>query len=135
MIPFYLCTAHGGTITTIDDPAVVNDGCAANGSGGTAFTANLRPGPLRPGVVTFGKLRRLVQRIVHDGDVTVSVMPIRDGQEAAAIERTLEAGDAAQVVIPMNETGREFMIDITLSAWTAECGVSDAEMYLIPRGG
>ena len=133
MIPFYLVQAVGGKVLTIDDRAVVKDLAALAGTGGNSYTPTLVIGPQK---LTSGwsRMRRLVQRVPHDGAVTVTLTPIRDGQESGnVITRALDSTDVPTVTLPMAETGTEFQAQIELSAFDADCGLGEAELWVIPR--
>ena len=135
MIPFFLVQAHGGKVLTIDDRSVQTDLAALAGTGGTEFAPTLLSAPVHgQGAGGYAKLRRLVQRVPHDGDVTVEVTPYRDGQESGnAITRTLGPEDSPIVTVPMSETGTEFQWRITLSDFNADCGLGEGELWVVPR--
>lgn len=135
MIPFILCQAHGGKLITIDDRAVVTDLAAANGSGGTAYSPTLRTAPVRGGGLVRGKLRAIRQRVPHDGACTVAIAVVTNGSAGAPLSRAIALTGSPVVEIPAANSGEEFQLDITLSAFDADCGLSDAELFIIPQHG
>lgn len=135
MIPFFVLEAHGGRVLTIDDPAVTKDQADIDGVGGNDYEPQALVAPFEPGSKQFGRIRRMIQRVPHDGDVTVRLAVVHDGQESVEMERTLESGDPAYAVFPLSETGRAFSLLFTFADWTADCGLADGQLIAVPRQG
>lgn len=135
MIPLYGVQAHGGKIISLDDPAVVKDLAAADGSGGNAYVGYVLSTQL-PGSVPGGysRFRRLQQRVPHDGGVTVTITPWRDGQDTGQeIERELEVADNPVVIAHVSVTGSDFQVKIALSDFDAPAALGEAAVTIIPR--
>lgn len=133
MIPFYAALAGSGKILSFDDPAVVKDDAALNGSGGTAYAPFLvsAPASLKGG---WGTLRRLDQRVAHDGAVTFKARAQRDGNDTGQeITRVIALSDQSQVEAPFFATGSEFAVRLELSAFTAPAALGPATLWVVPR--
>lgn len=133
MIPLYGAMAHGGKIISLDDPSVVKDGAALNGSGGSAYAPYIVPAPIGAGG-GWATLRRADLRVAHDGAVTVTVTPRKDGQDTGnIITRVLSVSDQPEVEVPFFEGGSEFHMTIALSAFTAPAALGPATIWVVPR--
>lgn len=131
-IPLYGAASSGGVIYSMDDSAVVKDGAALAGTGGTAYTGTLKSGGLLG--AGYGTLRKIQQHVPHNGAVTVTVTPFRDGNELAQpIARTLATGDAGYVVAPFLAAGTEVQVQVALSAFDAPAELGAAEITVIRR--
>lgn len=134
-IPLYAAQAHGGKIISLDDQTVVKDLASAAGAGGNSYVAYVLS-TLLPGSVVGGwsRLRRFVQRIIHDGAVTVAVTPWRDGSDTGqTIERDLETGDNPTVVADLAATGGVFQVKVELSDFDAPASLGEGAVTIIPR--
>jgi len=132
-IPLFAASASGGVITSMDDSAVVKDGAALAGTGGTAYAPTLKSGLIAPGQ-GYGTLRRLLQHVPHDGAVTVTVTAFRDGQEVGGpITRTLAAGDVGRAVAPLLASGNAFQVQVALSSFDAPAELGAAEVTVVGR--
>lgn len=134
-IPTFGVQAHGGKIISLDDQSVVKDLAALAGTGGNAYAPYMVSGVIAPGSVGgYARLRRLQQRVPHDGAVTVTVTPWRGGQDTGqTITRDLAIGDNPTVVTPFDVTGSVFQFKVVLSAFDAEASVGAGEFVAIPR--
>lgn len=134
-IPLYGCTAHGGKIIALDDEAVVRDLAADDGSGGVAFTPYLVSAPIDGGQAGgYARLRRVVQDVEHDGAVTLSVTPVRDGQETGqTIVRPLDAGDHPVITLPFAAGATRFQVRVELADFDAAAELGKAELWIVPR--
>lgn len=134
-IPLYAAQAHGGKLIELDAQSVVKDLAAADGTGGNAYAAFVLGALVDDGHAGgFGHLRRIIQRVTHDGAVTVKVTPYRDGNETGqVIQRTLGASDNPTVVAPVNQSGSTFQIRLELSAFDAVAALGSGEFTIIPR--
>lgn len=131
-IPLYAAQAHGGAILSLDDPAVVKDLAAAAGTGGNSYTPYLLTVPF--GSVGYGTLRRVVQSVPHEGAVTVTVTPWRDGQETAqTISRTLAVGETEIVTAPLQAQGSAFQVAVTLDTFDAPASLGMVEATVLSR--
>jgi hypothetical protein len=134
MIPFYGFQAVGGKIFSLDDPAVVKDSAALDGTGGTAFVPFYVTNSLRLGrLAAYYKLRRLVQQVAHTGAVTVRFTAIRDGGESTVISRTLGVGEAPLMIVPLNDPGSDFQVKVEVTSYDAAVQFSGAEFYPVER--
>lgn len=125
-IPFYGCEAHGGRILALDDASTVEDT-------GTAYEAYAISTEYGTGG-GFLRLRRIVQAVHHEGAVTVTVTPYRDGNEGGpAIERVLAIGANPIVQAPAAVGGTRFQVKIALSAFDAPAELGLAELWVVPR--
>lgn len=134
-IPLYGVQAHGGKILSLDDPAVVKDLAALNGSGGNAYAGRFRSTPL-PGSTVLGwsRFRRFIQRVFHLGAATLKVTPYRDEQPTGqTITRVLAVSDIGVVTAPLAATGSAFQVEVEVSGFTAEVQLGDAEAWIVPR--
>lgn len=134
-IEFYAAEAHGGNIISLDDQSVVRDLAALAGTGGTAYVGYLLGVLVDDGAPGgYARFRRVVQRVPHDGAVTVTVTPYRDGAETGqTIERILGASDNPMVTAPFAISGSVFQHKVTLSAFDAPAAIGVAEFTIIPR--
>lgn len=134
-IPLFGAQAHGGKIISLDDQSVVKDRAALAGTGGSSYA----PYVLSTLVVGrdlggYARLRRLVQRVPHDGGVVVKVTPWRDGADTGrTITRTLVAADNPTVVAPLSETGSAFQVKIELSSFDAPASLGSGALTINPR--
>ena len=134
-IPMYAVEAHSGNIISIDDDTVVKDQAALNGSGGSAFVAFLKSvvfdQELDGG---YSRFRRAVQHVHADGAVTIDFVPYRDQNESgSSIQQTLAVGDSAIVTANLNESGTNFNVKVSLSAFDAKVELGKAEQFVVPR--
>lgn len=134
-LPCYSAQAHGGKIISLDDPAVVKDLAALNGTGGNAYVGYVLSTMLPDGSPTgYGTLRRVTQRVAHDGAVTVKVTPWRDGQDTGqTITRALAIGDNPTVVAALAATGSVFQVKWELSAFDAPARLGSGEVTIVDR--
>jgi hypothetical protein len=134
-IPVYAAQAHGGKIISVDDPAVVKDLAALDGTGGNSYAGYVLSTYLRgTDPVGYGTFRRLIQRVPHDGAVRVEVTPWRDGQDTGqTITRDLAVGDNPTVVAPASVTGGVFQVKVRLSNFDAPARLGEAEYVVIQR--
>lgn len=134
-IPLFGAQAHGGKIISLDDPAVVKDLANLDGTGGNAYAPYLVSGVVSgDGPGGYGTFRRLIQRVPHDGAVTVKLTPRRDGQDTGqTITRPLAGGDNPTVVAPFSVTGSVFQFKIELSAFDAPASLGSGELTIIRR--
>jgi hypothetical protein len=135
MIPLFGCLAHGGKIVQLDDDSVVKDLAAADGTGGTAFSPFLLSSPFDGGNEGgYSRLRKMVQDVEHEGAVTVTVTPYRDGSETGqTITRTLAASDNPIVTAPLAVGATRFQVKVALSAFTARVELGKAQLWVVPR--
>lgn len=134
-IPLYAAMAHGGKIVSLDDQSVMKDLAALAGTGGTAFTAYIVSTEYAtPKAGGYGKLRRAIQRVPHDGSVSVAVTPWRDGSDTGqTITKSLGPSDNRSVVAPLNVTGSSFQIKVALSTFDAAAALGAGELTLIRK--
>ena len=134
MIPFYAFEAVGARIFSLDDPAVVKDSAALDGTGGTAFVPFYVTSEIRVANGSgWNKLRRIMQRLAHDGTLTARVTGIRDGGEGSMVTRTLAIGAAGFLNVPMNEGGSGFQFKVELTAYSAKVAFSGADVYVVAK--
>lgn len=134
MIPLYAAIAGTGKIYSLDDPTVVKDGAALNGSGGTAFVPYAISTSLNVRfALGMNRVRRFMQRVAHDGPATVRVTVIRDGRESVPITRALGIGDAGVVNAPLADGGSDLQIKLELTAYDAPVAFGDSEAYVVNR--
>src|SRR6266851_9033489 len=130
MIPLYGCIAGSGKIYSLDDPLVVKDIAALDGSGGTAFVPYLISTPF--GIqfdLGYNRLRRFQQRIAHSGAVSVKITGVRDGQESGLpVTRALTIADIGVVNAPLGDAGSDFQIKLELSAYDAPAALGNSEV-------
>lgn len=134
-LPIYACVAHGGTIITMDDEAVVADLAAENGSGGTAYDAYIVSSPF-DGEMDGGysKLRRVTQHVHADGAVDVEITPYRDGSPTGqTITRSLATGDNPVVVAPLSSPGTTHQVKVNLTGFDAAVELGKSQQYLVPK--
>lgn len=132
MIGLYGAQAHGGNIISLDDQSVERDLADADGSGGNAYTSYVRSQPFMG--AAWSTLRRLFQRVIHEGDVTITGTPIRDEQESVqTIERELAIGGDTWVTIPMAEHGTVFQVQVGVSDFDAPVEIGAGEVAIVPR--
>lgn len=134
MIPLYGGQAGGGKIYSLDDPNVVTDGAALDGTGGTAFVPFLVSTSLL-GALTLGfnALRRFFQRVAHDGTATFRFTPFRDGQQSGTgISRTVLLSDPGPINVPLNEPGSDFHMKIEVLTYSAPVALGDAGFIIVP---
>lgn len=132
-IPLYGAMAHGGKIFSLDDPTVVKDMASSSGSGGNTYTPELLSSPFDAGMA-YGRLRRLVQQVRHDGTATLTFTPHRDGMETGqTISRSLAVGDSPHVTVPFAVDASEFQVAIAVTAMSAPVELGSGEVALIPR--
>lgn len=120
---------------SLDDQTVVKDLAALDGTGGNAYAPFLLGAlfALSAGVA-YEKLRQVIQRVPHDGLVTVKVTPWRDGQDTGqVITRVLTPDDNPTVVAPLNATGSLFQIKVELSAFDAPASLGAGSITAIQR--
>lgn len=134
-IPLYAAQAHGGKIYSLDDQSVVKDLAALAGTGGNAYAPYLVTAAIAPmGVGGFAKLRKIVQRVPHDGAVTVAVRPYRDGSDTGqTISRTLASNDNPTVTAPVASTGSTFQFRFDLSTFSAVAALGAGEYGAEPK--
>lgn len=134
-IPLFGLQAGGGKVYSLDDPGVVKDGAALDGSGGTAYAPFLVSQPFAiQADLGYNRLRRFLQRVAHAGSCTLTVVGLRDGQESAvAIVRTLTTADIGVVNVPLGEAGSDFQLKITVSAFTAETALGNSQVFIVPK--
>lgn len=134
-IPTYGATAHGGKIISLDDQSVVKDLADATGTGGNAYIGYFLSGLFAVGGgQAYDKLRRMTQRVPHDGTVTVTVTPWRDGLDTGqTITRTLTPDDNPVIVVPLAVTGSHFQLRIALSSFDAPASLGSGSFRSIPR--
>ena len=127
MIPLYGVTAHGGKILQLDDESVYADQQEP-------YTPYLVSTNIDVGAGGYGRLRRVVQNVIHTGQVTVEITPYRDGMESGAtIARDLSIGENGTVDAPMAVGATRFGVKIALSLFDAAVELGKAELYVIPR--
>lgn len=127
MIPLMGCSAHGGKLIVLDDESVVEDQ-------GSAYTPYLVSTDVDAGAGGFARLRRFVMALDHNGAVTATITPYKDGQESGpAIERVLAIGANPMVDAPMAVGANRFAVKIVLSDFDAAAEIGKAEMHVIPR--
>jgi hypothetical protein len=136
-LPLFAVQAHGGKLISLDDAAVVKDLAALDGTGGNAYAPYVVSGVVSGGGPGgYGTFRRVIQRVPHDGAVTVKVTPWRDGQDTGqTITRTLAAGANPTVVAPLSVTGSVFQFKVELSAFDAPASLGAGELTIIQRRG
>lgn len=136
-ILLYGCLAHGGKLVSLDDSAVVKDLAGADGSGGNSFAPYAVSQPLPPERLGgYAHFRRMVQRVPHDGAVTVKVTPWRDGADTGQqITRALSSMDQPVVDAPLSVTGSVFQVRVELSAFDAPASLGAGEYTIHPRRG
>lgn len=124
--------AGGGKIIQLDDQALVKDLAALAGTGGNSYTAFVLSGAFTD--AAYGKLRRLTQSVPHDGAVTVTVTPWRDGQDTGqTMSRPLAIADNPTVVVPLSVTGDNFQLYVALSGFDAPASLGAGEIATVPR--
>jgi hypothetical protein len=134
MIPLYGFQAVGGKIYQLDDPSVVKDGCAADGTGGTAFVPFYTTRELRLTISGYVKLRRLIQKVDHaGGSATLQLTAIRDGGDGTVISRTLGPSDPSSASFPLNDPGSDLQVKVELTSYDVPVAFSDAEFYAVVR--
>jgi hypothetical protein len=135
MIPLFGCQAHGGKIVQLDDDSVFTDLAAADGTGGTAFSPFMLSNPFDAGNEGgYSRLRRMVQTIEHEGAVTVTITPYRDGAETGqTITRTLASSDTPIVTAPLAVGATRFQVKVTVSAFDALVELGKAQLWLVAR--
>lgn len=133
-IPLWGAQAAGGKLVTLDDDAVVKDLTALAGTGGNSYSPYLITAPVGQGKgAGYAKVRRIVQRVPHDGAVTVTVTPWVDGADTGqTITRTLAASDNATVTAPLAKLGGVFAFKITLAAFDAPASLGSGDFTIIP---
>lgn len=135
MIPFYGCIAGTGKIYSLDDPLVVKDVTALDGSGGVAFSPYLISTPL--GIqfdLGYNRLRRFLQRLAHGGAVTTKITGIRDGQESGLpVTRALTVSDIGIINAPLGDAGSDFQIKLELSAYDASVALGNSDVYVVGK--
>ncbi len=134
-IPFYGVEANSGQVITLDDEAVVKDQASLAGSGGNAYVCFVLSTIFDQGLDGgYSRFRRAVQHLHADGVATIDITPYRDQQETGAtIQKTLAVGDNPVVIAPMAETGTNFQVKASVSAFTAAAELGKAQQYVIPR--
>jgi len=135
VIPLYGFQAVGGKVYSLDDPAVVKDGAALDGTGGTSYTPFVICTPLAiQSDLGYNRLRRLLQRVAHAGSCTLVVTGLRDGVESGVqITRTLGVGDIGVVNVPLGDAGSDFQLKIVLSAFSAETALGNSQVFIVPK--
>jgi hypothetical protein len=129
MIPLYGCSAHSGKILQLDDESVFSDQ-------GNAYAPYIISTPIGVGVAGYGRFRRFVQAVPHEGEVTVTVTPYRDGAESGpAIVRPLAIAAAPYADAPMAAGATQFQIRVALSAFTAAAELGRAELHIVAHRG
>lgn len=131
----YGCQAHGGKLISLDDQAVVRDLAAANGTGGNTYDPYLVTHVLPMALVgAYGHFRQVVQRVPHDGAVTVKITPWRDGADTGqVITRVLASMDNPTVTAPLSATGSVFQFKVALSAFDAPASLGSGDYTVNPR--
>ncbi len=134
-LPLYGCEAHSGQIITLDDEAVVKDQAALAGTGGSAYAPFILSTIYDRGLDGgYSRFRRSVQHVHAVGAVTVVMTPYRDQQESGnTISDTLAVGANPVVVAPVSESGTNFQVKHTLSAFDAAVELGKAQQYVVPR--
>lgn len=135
MIPLYGLQAGGGKVYSLDDPGVVKDGCALDGSGGTAFTPFILTQPFAVHAdLGYNKLRRFLQRVAHAGACTFIVTGVKDGRESTvAVVRPLTANDVGIINVPLGESGSDFQLKIVLTGFDAETALGNSQVFIVPK--
>lgn len=134
-IPIYGCRAEGGVILKLDDEGVVRDGAAANGTGGTAYTARFTTETFDNGLSGgYSRFRRFVQHVHPDSDVDVDITPVRDGSATGqTLSRDIAVGGNGVLVAPLDVGGTEFQVEVVVSEFAAPVEVGESEQYVVPR--
>lgn len=134
-ISIFGAQAEGGQLISLDDQSVVKDLASSAGVGGNTFTCFLLSA--LTGLETvgrFAKLRRMIQRVTHDGAVTVAVTPWRNGEDTGqTITRVLTSLSRPLIVVPLAATGDAFQFRIVVSGFDAAAALGSAEFTLIER--
>ena len=134
-IPVYGVEAHTGQIITLDDEAVVKDQASEAGVGGDSYTPYFVSTVFDAGRDGgYSKFRRVVQHVHPDGTVTVDVTPYRDQQDTGnTIQRVIATGGNPIVIAPVNESGTNFQVKVSLSAFDAAAEFGKGLHYVLPR--
>ena len=134
-IPLYGVEAHSGQVLTLDDEAVMKDQASLAGAGGNAYAPFILSTIFDVGLDSgYSTLRRAVQHVHADGDVTVDITPYRDQQESgSSIQRVLAIGENPVVIAPLWESGTNFQVKVALSVFNAAVELGKAQQYVVPR--
>ena len=134
-LPLYGVEAEGGRIVRLDDESVMNDLTALAGTGGNAVSPYVLSSVFDQGLDGgYAKFRRAVQHVHTLGGVTVVTTPYRDQQESGnTITDTLATGASPIVAAPINETGTNFQVKVTLSSYDAATELGKALQYVVPK--
>lgn len=131
-IPLVAAQAAGGSILTLDDPTVVKDVCATAGTGGSVYTPSFLSSPFDAGA--YGRLRRWLQHVRHEGTATVAMTPYREGGPTGnVITRTLGLTTSPHVTFPAAEDGSEFQVGFAVTAFSAPVELGAGAMTVIGR--
>jgi len=135
MIPLYGFQAGAGKVFSLDDPGVVRDFAALDGTGGTAFTPFILTQPFAVHAdLGYNKLRRFLQRIAHAGACTFRVTGVKDGRESTVkVVRPLTINDVGIINVPLAESGSDFQLKIELTSFDAETALGNSQVFIVPK--
>jgi hypothetical protein len=135
MIPLFVCEAAGARVLSLDDPSVVKDACALDGTGGTSVVPTFTVNQLRDGPdLGWSKLRRVAQNVDHADACTLVLTPIVDGRQSGnAITRSLAVGAVGVATFPCNESGTGHAYRIDLTSYTSPVQFSNADVFVLGK--
>jgi hypothetical protein len=134
-IPLFAAQAGGSNILQLDDPSVLVDLAVSDGTGGVAYSPFLLSGPITVmGGDGYERLRRVVQRLPHDGAATLTITPWRDGVSTGqSIARTVAVSDGDTLTFHLDATGSTFQLQLTVSAFDGVASLGSAAVTVSPR--